>query len=222
MESGRWTKPQMISFCKKDSFEYDNPFIAEDGNKLFITSFRPGAVSHDKETIWYTERTQSGWSDPKPISSVVNEMPLHWSISVSASGTLYFQFQDASGKSVGGIGDIYYSKLVNGEYAKPVSIGQAINTPATETCPHIAPDESFIVFTRFDETNVKNTGIFISYKDKLNNWLPAKLALGGDRKSGGLSPRISPDGKYIFYVNGGMWWMPAGFVEALRPKEMKK
>jgi hypothetical protein len=28
----------------------------------------------------------------------------------------------------------------------------------------------------------------ISYKDKSGNWLPAVLAVGGDRKSGGLSP----------------------------------
>jgi Tol biopolymer transport system component len=221
LESGRWKKPEVVSFCKEDSHEYDNPFITTDGNKMFFTSFRQGAVSPEKETIWYAERADSGWLDPKPISSEVNETPLHWSISVSDIGTLYFQFQDASGKSYGGIGDIYYSKLVNGEYTKPVSIGSAINTPATETCPHIAPDESYIVFTRFDETNVKNTGIFISYKDKSGNWLPAILAVGGDRKSGGLSPRISPDGKYLFYVNGGMWWRPAGFVEELRPKELK-
>jgi len=69
--------------------------------------------------------------DPKPISPEVNKTPLHWSISVSDSGTLYFQFQDASGKSSGGIGDIYYSKLVNGVYEKPVSIGSEINTPGT-------------------------------------------------------------------------------------------
>ena len=219
LENDRWTKPEVVSFCKEDPYEYDNPFITPDGNKLLFTSFRPGAVSQEKETIWYLERTYSGWSDPKPISPEVNETPLHWSISVSDSGTLYFQFQDASGKSSGGIGDIYYSKLVNGEYTKPVSIGSAVNTPATETCPHIAPDESYIVFTRFDETNVKNTGIFISYKDKSDNWLPPVLAAGGDRKSGGLSPRISPDGKYLFYVNGGMWWMPAKFIEELKPKE---
>jgi Tol biopolymer transport system component len=221
LESERWTKPEVVSFCKEDSSDYDNPFISNDGSKMFFTSFRPGAVSENKETIWYSERSQSGWLDPKPISSVVNETPLHWSISVSDIGTLYFQFQDASGKSSGGIGDIYYTILANGEYKKPVSIGSAINTSATETCPHIAPDESYIVFTRFDETNVKNTGIFISYKDKSGKWLPAVLAVGGDRKSGGLSPRISPDGKYLFYVNGGMWWRPAGFVEELRPKELK-
>lgn len=221
LESERWTKPEVISFCKEESFEYDNPFITPDGNKLYFTSFRPGAVSEDKETIWYSQRSQSGWLDPQPISSDVNETPLHWSISVSDIGTLYFQFQDASGKSLGGIGDIYYSKLVNGEYKKPVSIGSAINTPATETCPHIAPDESYIVFTRFDETDVKNTGIFISYKGKSDEWLPAVMAEGGTKEKGGLSPRISPDGKYLFYVNGGMWWMPAGFIEDLRPKELK-
>ena len=221
LESGRWTKPEVVSFCKEDSYEYDNPFITTDGNKIFFTSFRPGSVSHDKENIWYTKRTVNGWSDPKEISPEVNETPLHWSISVSDSGTLYFQFQDASGKSHGGIGDIYFSKLVNGEYKKPVSIGSAINTPATETCPHIAPDESYIVFTRFDDTNVKNTGIFISYKDKSGNWLTAVMAEGGTKEKGGLSPRISPDRKYLFYVNGGMWWMPATFIEELRPEKLK-
>jgi Tol biopolymer transport system component len=221
LETGRWTKPEVVSFCKEDSYEYDNPFITPDGKKMFCTSFRPGAVSQEKETIWHAERSQSGWSDLKPISSVLNETPLHWSISVSNSGTLYFQFQDASGKSSGGIGDIYYSKLVNGGYTKPVSIGSAINTPATETCPHIAPDESYIVFTRFDETDVKNTGIFISYKDKSGNWRPPVMAEGGTKEKGGLSPRISPDGKYLFYVNGGMWWMPADFIEELRPGNLK-
>jgi Tol biopolymer transport system component len=219
LDGGRWTKPEVVSFCIADSFGYDNPFIATDGNTMFFTSFRPGAVSRKKETIWYAERSPSGWLEPKPITAEVNETPLHWSISVSDSGTLYFQFQDASGKSPGGIGDIYYTKLVNGEYGKPVSIGPAINTPATETCPHIAPDESYIVFTRFDETNPKNTGIFISYRDASGKWLTAKLAVGGDRKSGGLSPRISPDGKYLFYVNGGMWWRPATFIEDFRPQQ---
>ena len=217
LESKRWTKPEVVSFCKEDSKEYDNPFVTPDGSKLFFTTTRPGAVSQKKETIWYADRASSGWLDPKPISPKVNETPLHWSISVSDSGTLYFQFQDASGKSPGGIGDIHYSRLVDGEYTTPVSIGSAINTPATETCPHIAPDESYIVFTRFDETNEKNTGIFISYKDKSGKWLPAVLAVGGTRERGGLSPRISPDGKYLFYVNGGMWWMPAGFIKELRP-----
>jgi len=221
LENGKWTRPEKVSFCKEDPYEYDNPFLTPDGGKMLFTSFRPGAVSQDKETIWCAERSPTGWADPRPVSRAVNETPLHWSVSVSDSGTLYFQFQDVSGKSPGGIGDIYYSRLVDGEYKKPLSMGPAINTPATETCPHVAPDGSYIVFTRFDETNVKNTGIFISYRDQRGNWLPAVMAEGGTKEKGGLSPRISPDGKYLFYVNGGMWWMPAGFIEDLRPEEKK-
>lgn len=45
------------------------------------------------------------------------------------------------------------------------------------------------------------------------------MAEGGKKEKGGLNPRISPDGKCLFYVNGGMWWIPAGFVEELRSME---
>jgi len=219
LENGRWTEPEIVPFCKGDSYIYTNPFVAPDGKKMFFTSTRSGAVSQDKENIWYAERTSSGWSDPEPVSSEVNAMTLHWSISVSDSGTLYFQ--GAREDSFGGIGDIYYSKLVNGLHARPVNIGPLINTRATETCPYVAPDESYIVFTRFDQTDPKNSGIFISYRGKSDQWLPAVMLRGGSRDRGGLSPRISPDGKYLFYVNGGMFWMPAGLVEELRPKELK-
>jgi hypothetical protein len=217
VEKGYWRIPELISFCKVDSNHYDNPCLTTDGKKLFFTSFRQGAVPQKKETIWYSEKTSSGWSEPKPISPIVNETPLHWSISISDVGTLYFQFQDMSGKGPGGIGDIYYSRLVNGEYIKPVSMSPAINTPGTETCPHIAPDGSYIIFTRIATTGPVDSGIFISYKDKFGNWLPAVMAEGGSKEKGGLSPRISPDGKHLFYVTGGMWWMPATFIEELRP-----
>jgi hypothetical protein len=223
LKDGRWTEPEMLSFCKGDSYMYDNPFITPDGTKMFFTSTRSGAVSQEKETIWYAERTSSGWSDPKPVSSEVNAIPLHWSVSVSDSGTLYFQVQGPREDSYyGGIGDIYYSKLVNGVYTEPVNMGPRINTQGTETCPYIAPDESYIVFNRLYETP-KNSGIYISYRDKSGKWLPAVFVLGGDADTGGVSPRISPDGKYLFFVNGseGTWWMPAGFVEELRPKGLE-
>ena len=217
LENGRWTEPELVPFCKGDAFMYTNPFIAPDGKKVFFTSARSGAVSEDKENIWYAERTSSGWSNPKPISPEANSITLHWSLSVSNSGTLYFQ--GTREDSFGGISDIYYSRLVQGIYAKPANIGPEINTRATETCPYVAPDESYLVFTRFDQTNPKNSGIFISFRDKSGRWLTPVMLWGGSQERGGLSPRISPDGKYLFYVNTGMYWMPAEGVERLRPKK---
>jgi len=210
----------MLSFCEDDSHMYDNPFLTPDGERLFFTSTRSGAVSQKKETIWYVERTSSGWTEPKPISSEVNETALHWSISVSASGTLYFQFQCTGEACFGGIGDIYYSQSVKGVYTKPVKMGPEINTRHTETCPYIAPDESYIVFNRFVESDMKKTGIYLSYRDKSGQWLPAVFILGGSPDVGGVSPRISPDGKYLFFAQGdrGVWWMSAALIEEHKPE----
>ena len=210
LDTEGWSRPEMLSICKEDSYMYDNPFISPDGKKLFFTSSRPlnGKQEKYQEYIWYAERTTSGWTEPRSVGAEVNTVRLHWSISVSDSGTLYCTIGD----------DIYYAVLTDGEYTKPTDIGPAINTSAVETCPYIAPDESYLVFTRFDETNVKNSGVFISFRDKSGNWSPAVIAEGGTKEKGGLSPRISPDGNYLFYVNGGVWWMPATFIEELRPK----
>jgi len=144
LENGKWTKPEMVSFCKEDEFLYRVPCISPDGQKLFFLSTRTGSVSQDKENIWYAERTSSGWSRPKAVNSKVNALRIHWNITVSNTGALYFQgtrldINDNSG--------IYYSNLVNGEYVEPVKLEPEINAPGTmTTCPYIAPDESYIVF----------------------------------------------------------------------------
>jgi hypothetical protein len=216
LKNGYWTRPEILSFCKGDPYQYGNPFITPEGEKLFFTSFRPGAVSTEKENIWYAMRTSSGWSDPKPVSDVVNALRIHWSISVSNSGTLYFQGNMLDRNDEGGI---YYSKLVNGVYTKPVRMGQEINTQCNETCPYVSPDESFLIFNRFDPTEPENSGIFISYKDKSDRWMPAVRVIGGAPDKGGMSPKITPDGNYLFYVNGGMWWMPSEIARRLRPQE---
>ncbi|MFN2284584.1 MAG: hypothetical protein ACK2UQ_09195, partial [Anaerolineae bacterium] len=86
--------------------------------------------------------------------------------------------------------------------------------------PYIAPDESYIVFNRFVESDMKKTGIYLSYRDKSGQWLPAVFILGGSPDVGGVSPRISPDGKYLFFAQGdrGVWWMSAALIEEHKPE----
>ena len=206
----RWTEPEMASFCEGGSAMDDNPFITPDGQKLFFTSTRSGSVSEKKENIWFVERTSSGWSEPKPVSAEVNAMQLHWGISVSNSGTLYF---GGTAQDNYGMSDLYYSKLVNEVYSKPVNIGAEINSESTDHCPCIAPDESYIIFSRFGRTG---RGFYISFKDKSDKWLkPVKL----NENLEGVCPLISPDGKYFFFNSDGIYWMPSKFIEELRPKE---
>ncbi len=209
LENDKWTRPEIVPFSRNQpDFMHDNPFITPDGKKMFFTSNRPGSVSERKENIWVVERTASGWGEPKPVSPAVNAMQLHWSLSVSNTGTLYF-----GGRAEGGYGggDIYYSRRVNGEYTKPENLGPVINSPSTDHCPYISPDESYLIFHRTDDAGEK---LYISFKGKEGQWLqPVKL---NDELSA-VCPVITPDGKYLFMA--GVLWAEASFIEELRPKK---
>lgn len=212
MQNDKWTKPAAVLFGKSitDKYKDDVPFVSPDGKRMFFTSNRPVGSASGKENIWYSDRTPDGWSEPKPVSKEVNGMSLHWGISVSSSGTLFFGGTSPDGY---GSGDIFYSNLVNGEYAKPVNMGPVINGKHLDHCPYIAPDESFIIFSSFTD---EGGGYYISFKGKDGQWLQP-VYLG--EAYGDVCPVISPDRKYIFGLGNGIQWAAAKFIEELRPKE---
>jgi ankyrin repeat protein len=213
IQAGRWTKPAVVSFSGQGDLSlYDDvPYLTPDNRKLFFTSRRPlGSGSEDKENIWYVERTPSGWSEPRPVSAEVNAMRLHWQVSISRSGTLYF---GGTGEGSYGLLDIYCSKFVNGEYTKPVNLGPAINSENGEMMPCIAPDESFLIFYRAVQ---QRPSLYISFRAKDGQWLPPKKIEGVSARVGAI---LSLDGKYLFFDNR---WVSANIIEELRPKEWRR
>lgn len=213
IQDGRWTKPAAVSFSGQGSMSlYDDvPFITPDNKKLFFTSLRPlGSNSENKENIWYVERTPSGWSEPRPVSAEVNAMQLHWQVSVSRSGTLYF---GGNAKDSYGLSDIYCSKYVNGEYTKPTNLGPVINSNDGETMPCIAPDESFLIFYKIV---LQRPSLYISFRAEDGQWLPPRMI---ERVSARVGAILSLDGKYLFFDNR---WVSAKIIEELRPKEQRR
>ncbi|MDO8952782.1 MAG: ankyrin repeat domain-containing protein, partial [Draconibacterium sp.] len=134
-ENEKWSKPEILSFSgigKSDFYDrsYDaNPFISPDNKKLFFTSLRPPVKGKEaeawKENIWVVERATNGFTDPVLLCKEVNEIDLTAGISVSNSGTIYF-----NGRELRGTGDweIFYSSLADGEYTKPVKLSSIINS----------------------------------------------------------------------------------------------
>lgn len=201
--NGRWQKPEIVSFSSQ-KYHDDVPFVTPDNKKLFFTSRRPlGPEKGGKENIWYVERTSSGgWSEPKPVSPEVNGLSIHWQVSVSKSGTLYF------GGKKSGVSGIYSSKLVNGKYAEP-EIQACTSGAFAGSCPFIAPDESYLIFAALNRGRVS---LKISFKGKDGHWLPpADLSLPVNTPE----TSVSPDGKYLFCRSH---WRSAKIIEDLRPK----
>lgn len=98
-----------------------------------------------------------------------------------------------------------------GVFQEPFSLGPEINTDNHEGCPYIAPDGSYLIFSR--------NGLWISFKGENGNWMKA-ISMGTNFD--GICPYVSPDGKYIFFLKMGMryddiYWASAKIIEELRP-----
>lgn len=188
-----------------------DPFISPDGKQLFFLSTDPipGAATPGKENIWVVVKDGEQWGSPQPLPEVINQMELHWTLSVAMNGNLYF----SSGKD--GIGDIYVSSYVNGEYTPPVLLESPVNTPdQIEVTPNIAPDESYILFSRLPNNN-STPRLYISYSTQ-SGWTEPRLV---ENVSSCISPIVTPDRKYVICLSGpsALIWRDTTFIEAFRP-----
>ncbi|NJD63675.1 MAG: hypothetical protein FIB00_00280 [Chloroflexi bacterium] len=213
-KDGRWEAPRWAPFSSET--EGDVPFYAPDGKRVYFISDRPlpGQPASGRERIWFADRSGEGWTAPAPVDTAVNRYPQHWQFSADAAHTLYFASNVPDG--VGG-GDIYRARLLDGHWQEPESIGSAINSSRDEGMPFIAPDGSYLLFSR-------DYDLFISYRDANGGWREAqRLPEPINSPDLDICPLVSPDGRYLFFVSqrGGeshIWWVDAGFIARLRPR----
>ena len=212
---GRWTPPAWTSFSGPKG-EDDVPFFSPDGKRMYFISRRPvpGDARGRSERIWFTDRTATGWAEPKPLDPNVNSMDMHWAFSLDRAKNVFF-----AGRSPDSLGmsDIYVARYRDGRYEKPVNLGEPVNSAAIEDSPFVAPDGSYLLFSRqFD--------IWLSFRGSDGAWsAPVKLGPEVNSPAIEVCPRVTDDGKYLFFLSqrGGeshAYWARADIIEKLRPK----
>lgn len=62
--------------------------------------------------------------------------------------------------------------------------------------------------------------LFISFLKSAGDWTEATDMSEILKSAGGINARISPDGKYVFFVGSESqaYWIDAGIIEKLKPK----
>jgi hypothetical protein len=208
--NGVWTKPELAPFSGK--YSTMDMCFSPDGNRMYFTSDRPHPWdASPKNNIWYVERKGRGWSDPIILGPPIYSPEIRQGqVSLASNGTIYFRTGD----------DLFYSKYINGEFSEPVRLSEAINSPYAEGKPFVAPDESYLLFIRYDmpASIDGGRGLYISFKRKDGTWTSAK-----NTNILGSLPKITPDGRYFFFSSGGdIYWADARVIEELKPKGIKK
>jgi hypothetical protein len=208
LRDGRWTAPEPASFSGPVDATWadDSPVVAPDNRRLFFLSTRPLTPGGpNTPRLWFVERAGEGWSAPRPLGPEINAA---WQFSPSKEGALYF--------CDGATSDIFVSRYVDGAYVAPVSLGAPVNSREAEVAPFIAPDESYLIFSRASGPDL---GYHISYRLGDGTW-SAPIPLKHMRQAQPTS-FVTRDGKYVFFGYESGFWAPATFIEELRPKEAK-
>jgi len=148
--------------------------------------------------------------------------------SVSAKGTYYF----TAYKEQGPIGAIYYARLVNGKYEEPIKLNDDINKGEYIAGSLISLDESYLIWSVEREGGYGESDLYISFKKNDGTWsktMNMGPIINTDMQES--SPKISPDGKYFFFIRGEwrlnedgnrtyigkQYWVDVKVIENLKP-----
>lgn len=208
-EAGTWTDPQVAPF----SGIYDDncEMLSSDGRRLYFTSNRPTSGTGESEEelgIWFVERRESGWSEPRHLRSPTDLD--------RDEGPLYFSAILEGGQ---GDHDVYRCRFVEGHYTEPENLGTPLNTSVSDTVVLSAPDESFLILYRFSPTDKAVRGLHLSFRNPDDSWtetIPLDRGLGLQRL--GFDASLSPDGKYLFLLDRGVgiYWVDTSVLGQLK------
>jgi Tol biopolymer transport system component len=146
----------------------------------------------------------------------VNDQPLHWGVSIAANGTLYFGQTEGSG-------EIYFSELKYGRHQDPILLGPAVNSSDMETTPEIAPDGSYLLFSRVVDNGRGAIDLYVCFRGEDGAWMDAVPLSSVNTPEREISPRLSPDGMYLFFLrtlNGELrpYWVSTSVIGHLRQR----
>lgn len=197
---GSWTTPQLAFFSSNGTWEFE-PHINPTGDRLYFGSTRPinDTLKSPGLIQWYSERRNSGWSEPLPLEKPSAATYMMY-LTSSANGNLYFTSQEEGAKPENG--GIYYAMTEAGGYSDIRKMGNEINTGKMIAHPYIAPDESYMIFDGERPSGFGDSDLYISFK-RNGSWTEAyNLGSKINTEQTEMAASVSPDGRYLFFHRG--------------------
>ena len=206
-KNGTWSTPKLASFSNNRD---EAAFITPDGKFLFFGSERPIPNKPNKGNfdmnIWMVEKNSLGWSEPKPLPEIINQVQIEkeqWPSSnnnfifTNDNKNYYFTSMFRGNKSI----KLYETKFDGKTFTEPKAIeGIFDDEKFWVYSAVISPNGKFLIFNSFEAPGGQGgEDIFVSQKTE-KGWGKAKsigkLVNTKDEES---SPRFSRDGKYFFF-----------------------
>ena len=119
---GQWTNVKALPFTSND-YSAEHPSLSKDGSTLYFSSDMPGGLGgFDLYKVAIND--DGTYGEPKNLGSTVNTKHREQFPYISDLDVLYFSSDGHLG--YGGL-DIFRSNTINGQFDKPVNLGNTIN-----------------------------------------------------------------------------------------------
>ncbi len=121
---GKWTNVTDVPFSS-DTYSTEHPVLTKDGKKLYFSSDMPGAIG--MFDIYVVDVNEDGtFGTPQNLGPTINTIHREQFPFISDDGTILYFASDGH-QGMGGL-DILSSKSYDGVWAKPVNLGETINS----------------------------------------------------------------------------------------------
>jgi len=215
LEKNTWTPIKKANFTKGKKKEEMHPFVSPNNKRIYFTAL--DSVFAD-EKIWYINRLQDSWSDAILLDSSIND-DLVFSPNQAKNGDMYY-FNLSKFKT-------YYAPNKNGEFPEVKEVDITFGHHA-----FIAPSQDYILIAgkNQEDEGRKDNDIYVYFKKQDESWTkPIHLGNSINSDFDEKSPRISPDGKYIFFGRSerkgkaglaDIYWVSTEVVHKLKPNDL--
>lgn len=147
-----WSTPELMPFA--GTYQDYEPAVSPDGSLMIFNSQRPmpdgTPVPNRKNNLWLSRRTAAGWSEPVFLKGVNRLQTEESYASVTSDGRVVY-VQESAGDARGEDYNIHIARLVGDDLVDSAPLGVAA-TEFGESDPWIAPDGSYLIFTRWDRS----------------------------------------------------------------------
>lgn len=220
LERDEWTPIKRANFTNGKKKEEMHPFVSSDGKRIYFTALDS---SFADEKIWYVNRLEDSWSDAIKLDSPIND-DLVFSPNQAKNGDLFYT-------NISDIRNIKtnYAPNKNGKYPEVQEVEIEFGHHA-----FISPSQDYLLVSgrNQEDESRKDNDIYVYFKKQDGTWTkPINLSSTINSDFDEKSPRITPDGKYLFFgrserdVEPGLsnvYWVSTEVIHKVRPIDFRK
>ena len=178
------------------------PVLTADSKKLLFTK-RDGLKNFEHEDIFVSYREDDEWTEPEPISQIINTSYNEGTCTISADGNILI-FTSCDTPDSFGSCDLYITQKTKGQWQRASNIGKNVNSRFWDSQPSLSADGRVLFFSSNRRDGYGGNDIWYSERTDNGHWTEAKnLGPHVNTSKDEVSPFIFFNNEVLFFASDG-------------------